>query len=124
MPDHPDREALRARTRALDTRQKKIVTALVAAMIENSHRVRDREWVSERFARTVALALGLAEDTALTGAPEAVERARIYSQEHAPTLIRTSFDIFGEVALTLQQRGGPITGDAAMAEVMTYVGEA
>ena len=123
MADAPTPESLRTACAAMDDRQQKIVVAMIAAMIEHSDKVRDREWVGEQFARTVTLALGVGEDETLGSAQEGVERVQAYAKEHAPALLNAAFGIFGQVAITLQQRGGPITAEAAMAEVMAYFGD-
>jgi len=126
MSDHPSPEELGAVARGLDERQGKIVVATIAHMIEHSHRVRDREWVSETFAHTVAIAFADEERAKGTTAPAAtsddVARVQAYAQEQAPVLLPLAFGIFGQVALTLQRRGGPITAEAAMTEVLSYLG--
>lgn len=104
----------------LDERQQKIAVAMIAAMIEHSDRVRDAEWIGEQLARTISLALDVANDAALDSAAEGVDIVQRYANEHSRVLLSTAFGIFGQVAITLQQRGGPITGEAAMAEVMRY----
>ena len=114
----PEPEEIRRTAAGLDERQRKVVVALVAAMIEHSDKVRDREWISERFARTVGVALADGDES---NAQASIEVVQSYAQEHAPVLVKLAFDVFGRVALDLQQAGGPITPAAAMERVVGYV---
>lgn len=112
---------LRERTRALDERQRKILTALVAHFVEHPTRVREQEWVSEQYVQIVLVAFDFENDHELPGVQEGIEKVRNYARDHANSLIPLALGVFGEMAQTLQQRGGAITPESVTAELLTYV---
>lgn len=123
MATSQDPPELRAKLRNLPDREQKIVVALIAAMIDQSDRVRDREWVSEQFTNTVGLALDVGSDPDLESGPQGMARVQEYIAANAADLLPLAFGVFGQVALTLQREGGEITAARAMREVVRYVAD-
>ncbi|MEO0477989.1 MAG: hypothetical protein AAF196_00775 [Planctomycetota bacterium] len=121
MAELPTETELRATIADFDARQQNVLTAMIARLIEHSDKAKDKEWVSEEFARTVSLALELDDDPDLASATEGVDRVREWAQNQAPKILPVAFGVFGRVALTLQERGSEFGPADAMREVFGYL---
>ena len=112
------RPALRATLSAMDERQKKIVGGVLAVMIENPERVREREWISEQFTQVVLLACDF-EDVG--SVDEGVGRIQAYAQEHIDPLLSACYQLFAVTAEDLAPRVPEgLTREDALAHAMGY----
>ncbi len=112
------RPSLRATLSTFDERQKKIVGGVLAVMIENPDRVREKEWISEQFTQVVLLACDF-EDVG--SVDEGVGRIQAYAQEHIDTLLSACFQLFAVTAEDVAPRVAEgLTRDEALAHAMGY----
>lgn len=115
------RPALRQRLASLDARQRKIVGGVLAVMIENPERVREREWISEQFTQVVLLACGF-EDVG--SVQEAVERVQGYAREQIDPLLSACYELFTVTAEDLAPRVREgVTREEALAHALDYLGQ-
>lgn len=115
----PDRETLRADLRALDTRQQKIVGAMVGVLVRNPARAREREWVVEQFTHVVLLAGDLEH---VENAEQGVEAVRSYVAANLDRLLNAAFGLFLRVAEDLADLDPDRrTPEAAMERALAYL---
>jgi hypothetical protein len=108
------RPALRRRLAALDARQRKIVGGVLAVMIENPERVREREWISEQFTQVVLLACGF----------EDVGSVQAYAREQIDLLLSACYELFTVTAEDLAPRVREgVTREEALAHALDYLGQ-
>lgn len=84
----------------LDTRGQKIVGGLLAVMIKNPSRVREREWMAEQLTELTVLAGDFEADAA----HEAVELVQQFLQANSEALVRAAFLLFQRVGLDMAER--------------------
>jgi len=85
------------------------------------HKVRDREWLAERFVHVATVAHGFAgEDGAATD--DDVERVRLYARLRFEPVARATLRLFVRVGDDLQRRGGTPDFAAAQRLVADYLG--
>jgi len=114
------REELRERLRALDARQRKIIGGVLAVMIENPERVREREWITEQFTQVVLLACDF-EDVG--SVQEGVDRIREYATEQLDPLLSACYQLFTTTAEDLAPRlATGVTREEALAHALDYLG--
>lgn len=114
-----DRESLRRTLSAFDERQRKIVGGVIAVMIEHSARVRDREWVAEKFTQVVLLS---AESEDASGTEEMMERVREYARENVDAILNACYLLFQYTAEDMESRGeGGFTREEAVLHALSYL---
>jgi len=119
MSSRVDRDVLRASLSDLDERQRKIVGGVIAIMIENSARVRDREWVAEKFTQVVLLS---EEHEDASGAPEVMARVQAYARANVDALLNACFSLFHCVAEDMESRGeAGFTREEAVLHALSYL---
>jgi len=119
MPGTPDNsgcEALRATLARLDGRQRKIVGGVIAIMIENPERVREREWIAEQFTQVALLACGF-EDVG--GVQEGGGLLQVYVRENIDPLLNACYELFRRVGTDLAPRAG-LSRQEAVAHALSY----
>ena len=120
MTDDP-REALRATLATFDQRQRKIVGGVIAVMIENPQRVKEREWITEQFTQITLLACGF-ED--VDSVQDGMEQVQGYVQEQIDPVLNACYQLFGCVAEDLAPRlSEGITKEDAVAHALGYFSE-
>lgn len=85
---------------ALDVARQKIVAGMLAVMIREPARVRDREWMAERLTEMVVHGAGLEADSPGDG----VRAVQEYLHVHAGELLAASLLLFQRVGLDLAPR--------------------
>ena len=116
----PSAEDLRARLATLDALDKKVVGGLVALCMTTPQKVRDREWLTERFVHVATVAHGFAGEGE-TATDDDVERVRLYAQLRLDDVLTATLLLFVRTAADLQARGGAFDMDAAAAIVRRYL---
>lgn len=120
MQHVPSADEVRARLRALDELDRKVVGGLVALLMSAPQRVRDREWLAERFVHVATVAHGFAGEGD-TASSDDVERVRLYAQLRLHDLLQVTLLLFVRVAEDLQARGGTPDHHAAQAIARGYL---
>lgn len=119
----PTADDVRAELQALDALDRKVVGGLVALCMTLPHKVRDREWLAERFVHVATVAHGFdGEDGAATD--DDVARVRLYAQLRFEAVARATLRLFVRVGDDLQRRGGAPDFATAQALVAGYLGSA
>ncbi len=114
----PTPESVRRALAALDTRKQKIVSGLIAIMIQNTARVRDREWICEQLAEVALLAGEFEADTLA----DAVQAVKTFLETHAEELLTASYLLFQRVGLDLAPRAkAGFTYEDAMRSALEYL---
>lgn len=96
----PEPEAVRAALAPLDARHQKIVAGLIAVMMKNAGRVKDREWISQQLTEMTLLAGEFDADTPHDG----VATVQEFLQENADGLLNASYLLFQRVGADLAPR--------------------
>ncbi len=113
-----DRDALRTTLAGFDTRQQKIVGGVVAVMIENPERVRDREWIVEQYTHIVLFACDFDD---VSGVQEGTERVQAYARENIDTILNACYRLFQRVGDDLAPRvKDGISREEAVAHALSY----
>lgn len=117
----PTADDVRAMLRPLSATDRKIVGGVTAWMMAEPQRVRDREWLSQRFVEIAAQAMadeGEGEDAATT---DDVEKVRAFAQTRMQDLMVAATAVFVRTAEDLRAQGGPVTMERASAIVRGYL---
>ncbi len=120
MASIPTPEQVRDLVQPLDELDHKVLGGLVALMIAEPTKVRDPEWMSERFVQVTVVALG-AGDNEASATDQDVERVREYATRRMPDLMLAAAWLFVRTAEDLRGRPG-YTFDDARAVVRSYLG--
>ncbi|MBL8752164.1 MAG: hypothetical protein JNK15_02590 [Planctomycetes bacterium] len=117
----PSPEDLLARLRSLDELDRKVTGGMVALCIAAPDRLRDREWMAQRFVHVATVAHGFdAEDGPATDAD--VERIRAYAQARMDAVLTATLLLFVRTAEDLRLRGGSFTFADAQQVIAGYLG--
>lgn len=118
FPPTPD--DVRALVAELDDRDRKVVGGLVTLMIAEPTRVRDHDWLAERFVHVAVLAheSPVDEERATT---EDVETVQAYAKARMPSILNTAFALFFRTAEELKLLGESYTIDDARNIIATYL---
>ena len=107
--------------RPLDEYDRKVLGGLVTFMIAEPSKIRDREWLAERFVQLAVVARGFDAD-----APHATTDDVAMVERHAKARMRTitnaALALFVRTADELRAIGGTPTPAAAQAIVAAYLG--
>lgn len=115
MHQVPSPDDVRQRLASLDELDRKVVGGMVALCMAEPGRIRDREWIAERFVHIATIAHGFdAEHGPAT--TEDVERFRLYAQARMNDVMQATLLLFVRTAEDLRTRGGP--ADLAVARVI------
>ena len=100
----------------LDARQHKLVGGVLAVMIKNPDRVRDREWITEQLTHLYLLASDAEGD-----GPDGVVEAQRYLEANVNPILNASYQLFLRVAEDLAPRAqAGFTFEKAMEQAMAY----
>ncbi len=111
--DAPTPETVRAALADFDPCHQKIAMGMLAVMIREPARVRDREWMAQRLAE-IALLAGDFE----AGSPqEGVTAVQDFLRAHSPVLLEASFLLFQRVGLDLAPR---VAAGFSLEEALQY----
>lgn len=121
MASIPTPEQVRTLVAPLDAIDRKVLGGLVALMMAEPSKVRDPEWMSERFVQVSVVALGAGDDEAAATDAD-VERVRDYATRRMPDLMLAAASLFVRTAEDLRGRAGGFTFDDARAVVRGYLG--
>lgn len=123
MSGIPEPEAVRALVRALPDLDRKVLGGLVTLMIAEPARIRDQEWIAERFVHVAVVAHGFDVDPPTASAATSADVATIerYASERMPAVLEAAFALFVRTAEELRARGDGFTFDDARAIVLGYV---
>lgn len=120
MDRHPTPDEVAALVAPLDQRDRKVLGGLVVCMMREPQRVRDREWLSERFVELANVAQhGGDRDSIATDADVAAVAA--YARARMTPVLNAAFALFLRTAADLQARGGVPTLAAAASVVRGYL---
>lgn len=120
MREVPSPTALRDDIRQLDELDRKVLGGLVTLMIREPTRIRDREWMAERFVQVAVVAHGFDQSSA-GDAMEGVARIEGYGKQRMGTIVRTALALFVRTAHELEERAGPTTLDDARDVIASYL---
>jgi len=96
----PTPQEVRCALAAFDAREQRIVAGLLALMIREPQRVREREWIAERLTEVTLLAGEFEADS-----PQAaVSAVQAFLQDRAGALLPATFLLFQRVGLDLAPR--------------------
>jgi hypothetical protein len=121
MRTPPTADEVRAMIRPLTAVDRKVIGGITAWMMAEPQRVRDREWIAQRFVEIAAQAIAGAapdEDGATT---DDVEQVRAFAQTRMPDLMAAATAVFVRTADDLRLQGGPVTMERASAIVRGYL---
>jgi len=113
-------EELRARIRAFDPTEKKVLGGLIVLMIRNHHRIKDTEWIFESLARLSVPALGLDQEGEVD---EDLDTVQEFVQRSSRQLLNVAFPLFVAVAGDMRQKmadGESYALDDACARALDY----
>lgn len=113
-------EELRARIRALDPTEKKVLGGLIVLMIRNHDRIKDTEWIFESLARLSVPALGLDQEGEVD---EDLDTVQEFVQRSSRQLLNVAFPLFVAVAGDMRQKmadGESYALDDACARALDY----
>lgn len=116
----PSPDDLRASIEAFDPIERRILASMIVAMIEHSDRVRDKEWIAERFAHTATFALEIEAEYADDPAA-GIERVQAYAKDHMPRILDAAYAVFAHTAQAMQSRTAGFSFRDAVEEAMTFV---
>ena len=119
MQNVPSPEEVRALIRPLDERDRRVLGGLVALMITEPNKVRDQEWMSEKFVHVAVVAHGF--DDQGEASSEDVALVQDYAQARMPDIVLAAANLFVRVAQDLESRPEKPTFDEARAVVREYL---
>jgi hypothetical protein len=117
----PTADEVLAMLRPLSATDRKIVGGVTAWMMAEPQRVRDREWLSQRFVEIAAQAMadeGEGDDAATT---DDVEKVRAFAQTRMQALMAAATAVFVRTAEDLRAQSGAVTMERASAIVRGYL---
>jgi hypothetical protein len=103
----------------LDALDRKILGGLVALMMTEPERIRDQEWMSEKFVHVSVIAHGFADDG--PASTEDVARIQAYAQSRMPDIVLCAANLFVRVAEDLRERTEKPDFETARAVVRAYL---
>jgi hypothetical protein len=116
--DSPTQEDVRHALASFDERLQKIVAGMLAVMIKEPSRVREKEWIVERLAEVTVMAGEFAADNPQDG----VRVVQAFLEAHAEELLRACFLLFQRVGLDLAPRAAAgFTFDEALRCGLEYL---
>ncbi|MEE2887422.1 MAG: hypothetical protein VX951_08325 [Planctomycetota bacterium] len=113
-------EELRARIRAFDPTEKKVLGGLIVLMIRNHDRIKDTEWMFESLARLSVPALGLDQEGEVD---EDLDTVQEFVQRSSRRVLNVAFPLFVAVANDMRQKmadGESYALDDACARALDY----
>jgi len=110
----PSADDVRALVRPLDQLDRKVLGGLLALLMTEPARIRDREWVAQQFVQLAVVAHGFdgGEDAVSS---DDVELVQLYAERRMPAILPAMFALFVRVADDLRARGGAFALDDAQA---------
>ena len=114
-----DPESLRSQIAGFDDTDRRVLGGLTLLMVAESHRVKDREWIAERFVQLAILAHGFETESPPQEDIAAVQR---YAHERMDQVVNTAFGLFIHTAETLKGRGESFGMDDAKLVIEDFVG--
>ena len=114
----PDRNRVRRTLSTFDARRQKIAGGMIAVMIGNAERVRDREWICQQFTEIVQMTNEVEDEAD----PQAVvSELQAFVRDNIDAVLNACFELFLCVAedMSAQTDASP-TQSAAVARAMTY----
>jgi hypothetical protein len=120
MQGPPTVESVRAMLAPLAATDRKILGGVCAWMMAEPQRIRDREWISQRFVEVCGVALGAGDDGDAATTDD-VERIRAFVQTRMGDLMAAAMAVFLRTAEDLRTGGGPVTMERASAIVKSYL---
>jgi len=118
MTSDNQRVALRATLASFDERQKKIVGGVIAVMIENSGRVKEREWITEQFTQIAMLSSDLEQ---VESVDRGVDVIQVYVRTNIDPILSACYRLFQVVAEDLAPRASEgLSREDAVAHALGY----
>jgi len=112
------RAALRTTLAGFDERQQKIVGGVIAVMIENSDRVKEREWITEQFTQIVMLSGDLEQ---VERVDQGIDAVQAYVQTNIDPILSACYRLFQIVAEDLAPRAKEgLSREDAVAHALGY----
>lgn len=115
----PSPTEVRALVAPLDEQDRKVLGGLCAWMMAEPARIRDREWLAQRFVEVAVVAR--CEDDGASATTADVELVRSYAATRMPDLLVTAVALFVRTAEDLRSEGIPATMERANAIVRDYL---
>lgn len=120
MSRPPTADQVRSLLAPLDEQDRKIVGGVCAWMMAEPQRIRDREWLAQRFVEVCVIARHDPQD-ADSATTEDVEVLRSFAQTRMPDLLSAATAVFVRTAEDLRTEGGAVTMERASAIVRGYL---
>ncbi len=118
----PTADEVKALVRPLDQLDRKIVGGLLALLIADPVRIRDREWLSQQFVQLAVVGHGFDRDGGDAAASsDDVELVRLYAERRMPDVLAATAAVFVRVADDLRARNGGFGLADAQAAVRGYL---
>lgn len=120
MQPVPGPDEVRAQLARLDELDRKVVGGMVVLCMTMPEKIRDREWIAERFVQVATVAHGFAEDQGPATTAD-VERIRAYAQARMHDIMHAALLVFVRTAEDLRVHHGHHTFADAQAIVCRYL---
>jgi hypothetical protein len=120
MSRPPTGDQVRALLAPLDAIDRKVIGGVCAWMMAEPQRIRDREWLSQRFVEVCIIAQSNPQDEAAATTDD-VEHVRAFAQTRMPDLLAAATAVFVRTAEDLRTEGGTVTMERASAIVRSYL---
>ncbi len=123
MSDAPTPEEVRELIAPFDARDRKVLGGVVALLMSEPARIRDGEWLNERFLQVATFAHGFDEEggAEVAGGTDAVELVRGYAEQRRRPILNAAIALFVRTAEELQAGGSPPSMEAAQQIVSAYL---
>lgn len=118
----PTPEEVRALIDTLDSLDRKVAGGVLTLLMREPEKVRDEEWLAERFVEVAVVAHGFPEDG--TATTDDVEVVRTYAEARRRPILNAAIALFVRTAVELAAAGEPPTHERAHAVVRSYLGDA
>lgn len=101
----PTQDEVRQQIRPLDELDRKVLGGMVALLMREPHRLRDREWVAQQFVQVAVVAHGF-QGEGDEASTDDVERVRLYANLRMAAILDAALALFVRVAEDLRSTQG------------------
>lgn len=118
----PTPDEVRALIAPFDALDRRVTGGVITLLMRDPERVRDQEWLAERFVEVAVVAHGFPEDG--TATTEDVEVVRTYAESRRRPILNAAIALFVRTAVELTAAGEPPTHERAHEVIRSYLGDA
>lgn len=116
----PTPNEVRALLAPFDALDRRVTGGVITLLMRDPEKVRDQEWLAERFVEVAVVAHGFPEDGSAT--TDDVEVVRLYAEARRRAILNAAIALFVRAAVELSEAGGTPTHERAHAVIRTYLG--